>query len=89
MPRYIDADKIHQFAEENLEKPLPLEWFWALKIIDNAPTEEIAAVKHGKWEINCDGYYPYCTNCLAEPRSGVMSPFCPICGAAMTKGENV
>ena len=41
----------------------------------------------GKWEINCDGYYPYCSICKAEPKNGVMSDYCPNCGARM-KGAN-
>ena len=35
------------------------------------------------WEINSDGYYPYCTRCGEEPKSGCMTAFCPNCGARM------
>ena len=38
---------------------------------------------HGRWVISCDGYYPYCSNCKQEPKSGDMTPFCPDCGAKM------
>lgn len=37
-----------------------------------------------KWEINCDGYYPYCSNCCYEPPRDQISKFCPECGCAMT-----
>ena len=37
----------------------------------------------GEWKINSDGYYPYCPNCNTEPKNGVMSNFCPNCGAKM------
>ena len=40
-------------------------------------------VAHARWEINSDGYYPYCSNCKAEPKSGKMTPTCPNCGADM------
>jgi len=40
----------------------------------------------GKWLINSDGYYPYCSECKAEPKSGEMTDFCPNCGADM-RGE--
>lgn len=36
-----------------------------------------------KWDINCDGYYPYCTNCQSEPRGKKISPYCGECGAKM------
>ena len=36
-----------------------------------------------KWEINCDGYYPYCTNCGNEPQVKELTKFCPKCGAMM------
>ena len=38
---------------------------------------------HGKWEICCDGYYPYCSVCKEEPSVGVMTKYCPNCGAKM------
>lgn len=43
---------------------------------------EIAA----EWKINCDGWYPYCSNCGTEPKNGVLTNFCPDCGADM-RGE--
>ena len=39
--------------------------------------------KEGKWEINCDGWYPYCTVCGEEPNDGKMTPICPKCGAKL------
>lgn len=42
-------------------------------------------VKQGKWIINSDGYYPYCSCCKEEPESKVMTKYCPNCGAKMDK----
>ena len=39
--------------------------------------------KQGKWLINPDGYYPYCSECKTEPKGRVMTKFCPECGADM------
>lgn len=36
-----------------------------------------------KWEICCDGYYPYCSNCKNEPKNKEMTDYCPNCGAKM------
>ena len=41
---------------------------------------------NAEWKINPDGWYPYCSKCCAEPKNGVMSNFCPECGADM-RGE--
>ena len=39
------------------------------------------------WIICSDGYYPYCSNCKTEPKSGIMSKFCPECGRKMEDGK--
>lgn len=56
-----------------------------LKIISSAKTIQPEREK-GKWLINSDGYYPYCSNCKNEPTSRVMTDFCDHCGADM-RGE--
>jgi transcriptional regulator with XRE-family HTH domain len=43
--------------------------------------------KHAKWNINPDGYYPYCSHCKEEPPSGIMTKHCPNCGARMDLKE--
>lgn len=43
--------------------------------------------RKGRWLINSDGYYPYCSICYNEPQNRVMTEYCPNCGAYM-KGEN-
>lgn len=38
------------------------------------------------WDIDCDGYYPFCSNCKESPAK--MSKHCPNCGARMiTRGN--
>lgn len=39
------------------------------------------------WTINSDGYYPYCSYCHEEPKSGIMTNFCPNCGRRMEDGK--
>ena len=43
------------------------------------------SVKHGKWLISSDGYYPYCSECNYKPKSREMTKFCAECGAKMDK----
>lgn len=47
------------------------------------PAADVEPVRHGRWMINSDSYYPYCSECNAEPKNGVMSKYCPDCGAKM------
>jgi len=42
---------------------------------------------HAKWNISCDGYYPYCSNCKEEPQGREMTKWCPNCGAKMDLEE--
>ena len=37
--------------------------------------------KKGRWLINSDGYYPYCSQCKYEPKE--MTRYCPNCGVEM------
>ena len=46
-------------------------------------TDEVEEVVHARWEINSDGYSPYCSHCKTEPKNGVMSKRCLECGAKM------
>lgn len=39
------------------------------------------------WEINEDGYYPYCTKCGKEPQDGKMTEICPNCKARMVNSN--
>lgn len=50
------------------------------------PAADARPVVRSRWEICCDGYYPYCMNCKSEPPGRIMTDFCPICGADM-RGE--
>lgn len=49
---------------------------------------EVRKVVYARWEINCDGYYPYCSNCKSEPQGRAMTRYCPNCGAKMDLEED-
>lgn len=85
MARYIDADKL----EKAVLKPsiYDINRDDVIALIAEQSTTDVEEVKHAKWEINSDGYYPYCSNCYTEPKNGVMSKRCPECGAKMDGGN--
>ena len=45
-------------------------------------------VRHGRWIISSDGYYPYCWDCKARPKGGNMTKYCPNCGAKMKGADD-
>lgn len=77
---YADTKQIN-FAVYNVPVPVVRQ-----NILD-MPTIEAEPVRHGRWIISSDGYYPYCSECKAEPKSGNMTKYCPNCGSKMDKEE--
>ena len=54
----------------------------AKEIIENAPTSDVALIKHGKWV--SDGYGNiFCSVCGRKPILSVKTKFCPNCGAIL------
>lgn len=70
----------HGFAAADGQHPVSAERVldYIIKMPSVAPKPRM-----GKWLINSDGYYPYCSECKTEPKSGEMTDFCPKCGAKM------
>ena len=59
-------------------------------VIDNAPSADVAQVRHGEWEIvvGSNGKeYMVCTCCrVSQDLTGVFT-YCPNCGAKMDGGD--
>lgn len=64
------------------------KWKFEVRRVSNIPAADVAPMKHSKWEICCDGYYPYCKNCGKEPQGRAMTDYCPNCGARMDGVEH-
>ena len=47
----------------------------------NTRADEPAEEKTAHWDINCDGYYPFCSHCGEAAER--MTPHCPNCGRKM------
>lgn len=104
MPRYIDAEKLRDEVDDTLNWETNNEYNMysdIMDMIDNAPTEDVQPVKHGKWEkreytkvldkfceiyrINKPSYT--CTNCRTAQNK--TSNYCPHCGARMDTTQNI
>lgn len=85
MNKYIDANT---FMLELNDAQIEFDEYYkglgkAKVMLSLQPFADVEEVIHAKWEINSDGYYPYCSHCKTEPKNGVMSKRCPECGAKM------
>ena len=85
----MPKEYIERKAIKSKAYPFPcaigVEYAIPLRAINEEPTADVAEVKHGKWKINSDGYYPYCSECNNEPENGKLTKYCPECGAKMDK----
>ena len=65
-------------------------WNACMSVINSLPRQSITVDSkwpEAKWEINPDGYYPYCSNCGEEPQDGRnLQVFCGNCGCHMIDG---
>lgn len=92
MPEYIEREALKAEIQRQMDdcKPMSEGRFYGasfLATVDLAPATDVETVRHGKWLINSDGYYPYCSECKEEPKSGIMTHYCPFCGAKMEKSD--
>lgn len=85
MSRYIDADKLKESMCSQCRSHCKGEDDWCAAIYDvmDAPTEDVAAVKHGKWITDDDGIV-ICSECGEEHDwDDFRPPYCDMCGAKM------
>ena len=93
MARYIDADKLIEAIEKNIEP----YWTWdcvkfdeAMEAVSNAPTADVVEVKHGEWSLHPDGSGT-CNLCGRTQKSvwdfDNAQAYCGKCGAKMDLKE--
>ena len=46
-------------------------------------------IQNTLWKIDCNGYYPYCPKCRYEPYDGILTKFCPDCGADLRRENSI
>ena len=93
MPEYIEREALREEAlritrQDEFAFDNCYPWWQFSKCIKEAPAADVETVRHGQWLINSDGYYPYCSECGEEPKSGIMTHYCPNCGANMMDKED-
>lgn len=82
----FDENNNVQYPEKLIEKLVAYEnTGYEPDDIYNLSNNQNFNIPKGSWLINPDGYYPYCSRCKEEPKSGELSKFCPNCGADMKR----
>ena len=90
MSRYIDAEKLCEFARNHINKSVDCN------DIMRFPFSDVQEVRHGHWEFRFEGTYSrtrcYCTVCkqpsgIGGTRKNQLKPYCPNCGAKMDEEE--
>lgn len=80
--KYVNVDK--------LLLNLPNESYKGVlkRILIQAPTADVAEIRHGHWTITKDGA-AHCSSCKHKMNSYVYGyAYCPLCGARMDKSED-
>ena len=82
MSRYIDAEKLCEFARNHINKSVDFN------DIMRFPTADVQEVKHGKWEL-IGKNVSKCTSCgcARNIKTQFGWNFCPVCGARMGEEE--
>ena len=82
MSRYIDAEKLCEFARNHINKSVDCN------DIMRFPFADVQEVKHGKWEL-IGKNVSKCTSCgcARNIKTQFGWYFCPVCGARMGEEE--
>lgn len=75
-----------EMIDEYLMEPnnIDKDWVEVLNLCRKAlVSKNKNSVKHSKWEISFDGYYPYCLECGYRPDRDKLTEYCPQCGSIM------
>lgn len=88
--RPIDADNLLKKVDIYFDGLPIVVHHDMVEFIKNAPTVDVAEVKHGEWTIdkNDPEHDTYCSRCgfvLDDWIQGTLYSFCPNCGADMRK----
>ena len=78
MSRYVDVDKLIEYAEKRKLQGVPVD------VIKSKATADVEEVRHGKW-IEKDGYCccSFCNSFYGNPSD----KYCSDCGAKMDGGK--
>ncbi len=77
MPKYIESATAAEVISQKHNIPLA----GLVDTFAEIPAADVAPVVHGHWKVDCEGYYPFCSECARKLLE--LSNYCPHCGAKM------
>ena len=91
IPEYIEKHEAYTLLKDleaaYMQTAVKEAYGTAARRIDQMKPADVKLVRHGRWIISSDGYYPYCSECKERPE-GKPTKFCPHCGATMDGDTN-
>ena len=57
------------------------------EFIMNRPVADVEEVKYGEWIYDSNTDEPRCSKCGEDALEGIITPYCPLCGAKMEEDK--
>lgn len=76
----LQSEAVRMYDEKDPKNPS--SYTRDIAELDHLVFDSMREEKTAHWDINIDGYYPFCSHCGEAVER--MSPHCPNCGAKMT-----
>ena len=78
-----ESDEANRINAQNVADDCKQLAAWLRELQERRKADSETERGSARWLINSDGYYPYCSACMKEPKDGKMTDVCPSCGARM------
>lgn len=92
MADYINQEDVYQYLDNEVEWKVNQDRLYALEVINDFPTADVAEVRHGRWEEASDGDGIVCSECRTDFCTMIHETekfnYCPNCGALMMEAEH-
>lgn len=93
MADYIKQEDVYQYLDNEVEWKVNQDRLYALEVINDFPTADVAEVRHGRWKNGICTDCGFDIRCLTDGENDLEEwvweglDYCPNCGARMGKED--